>query len=176
MPISRIFERELEPPHERILNVMKEDTFLSLEEITKAIVKEYPKSLEVVKWKGRIGDISRYQVARYLKTLEREGYVESNNEIHEKWKRLREDSLLNDVVQSFVFEGRAKSRIEALKKLAHSYVNEHEIELQQYVSAVRRAKKIDELKTKEFKIALQDARSIIKRLQSSKVEESESNF
>ena len=168
IPLSKIFGHELEPPHERVLSVMKDDKFLSLREITAAIVKKYPNSPEVVKWKKRVGDISRYQVARYLKTLEREGYVECNNEFPNRWRRLRQDSLLNEVVQGFVLEGKAKNRIEALKKLADAYVDKHKTEFEQYVSAVRKAGKINEIKNRELKAAWKEARSALERLQSGK--------
>lgn len=168
IPLSKIFEHALEPTHERVLNVLKEDKFLSLREIAEAIAKKFPTTAEVVKWKGRIGDIGRYQVARYLKTLEREGYVECNTEFPKRWRRLRQDSLLNEIVQGYVFEGRAKNRIQALKKLAESYVNDHKTEFQQYVDAVRRAKKIDEIKTQEFEAALRQAKSVLENLESGK--------
>jgi SOS-response transcriptional repressor LexA len=166
IPISKIFEQELDSFHQRVLSVMKEDSFLSLREIVKALVKNYPNSPEVAKWKKRIGDIARYQVAHYLKTLERNNYVECKTGPPKKWRRLRQDSLLNEVVQAFVFEQRAGNRVEALKKLADAYILEHNNEFQLYVNAVRKARRIEEIKTQEFKKALIEARTVLGKLQS----------
>lgn len=164
IPISKVFEHDLEPPHDRVLSVMKDDKFLSLREITTVLVKKHPDSPEVLKWKKRIGDISRYQVARYLKTLEREGYVERSNEFPRRWRRLRQDSLLNEVVLGFVREGKVHNRLEALKKLADTYVHKFEIEFSQYVSAVRKTKEINDTRNKELRDAWQEARSALRKL------------
>jgi hypothetical protein len=175
LPLSKIFEHELEAPHERVLSVMRDDKFLSLREIAATFAKKYPTSPEVVRWKGVVGDISRYHIARYLKRLEREGYVERSSVSSGEWRRLRQDSLLNEVIQGYVFEGRAKTRIEALKKLADAYIDGHKTQFQQYVSAMRRAKEIDETKNQELKDALRKAKNALDSSQSKERVEMDSN-